>query len=115
MKKYLIYLMPFLVVGCANPYKYKEEAGYKISYQSTKSPDALAECIRNAWQLQYSALAGGVIQKSGATLSVIAMPDAVDVVPNGKSTTVNFYSFRSEHLDPFQGIEKRKSSIQTCI
>ncbi len=113
MKNLAVMLIALGIVGCTNPYNYREDQEVLASYTTAKAPEETQECILAAWQkepLMYQI----VPQKTGKYYSVFSGADNADVFVDGSVTRVNFYSLRGA-LDVTRGIEKRKSAIKTCL
>lgn len=113
MKNLAVALIVFGLVGCANPYNYRQDQEVLASYTTTKSPQDTQECILAAWQrepLMYQIIP----QKTGKYYSVFSGADNADVYVDGAVTRVDFYSLRGT-LDVTRGIEKRKAGIKSCL
>ncbi len=106
-------LVTLALMGCTNPYNYRQDQDVLASYTTTKGPEETQECILAAWQkepLMYQI----VPQKTGKYYSVFSGADNADVFTDGEVTRVNFYSLRGA-LDVTRGIEKRKAGIKSCL
>lgn len=113
MKNLAVALIALGLVGCTNPYNYREDQEVLASYTTTKAPEETQECILAAWQknpLMYQIIP----QKTGKYYSVFSGADNADVFADGDVTRINFYSLRGA-LDVTNGIEKRKAAIKTCL
>ncbi|MGC0845398.1 hypothetical protein [Pantoea agglomerans] len=113
MKNLAVALIALGLVGCTNPYNYRDDQEVLASYTTTKTPEETQECILAAWQkepLMYQIIS----QKTGKFYSVFSGADNADVFAEGKVTRVNFYSLRGV-LDVTRGIEKRKAGIKSCL
>lgn len=109
----VIVLFTVLLSGCVNTYTYREDQKPFKTYTSRKEPQKVQECILAEWQkepLGYTVQP----QKTGDYFSVLAIADNADVFKEGEFTRVNYYSIRGS-LDPWNGIRKRMSSINSCI
>ncbi|MGC0786724.1 hypothetical protein [Pantoea agglomerans] len=113
MKNLAVALIALGLVGCTNPYNYREDQEVLASYTTAKTPEETQECILAAWQknpLMYQIIP----QKTGKYYSVFSGADNADVFADGEVTRINFYSLRGA-LDVTNGIEKRKAAIKTCL
>ncbi|MGC0818032.1 hypothetical protein WKH08_07260 [Pantoea agglomerans] len=113
MKNLAVTLIALGVVGCTNPYNYRQDQDVLATYTTTKLPEETQECILAAWQkepLMYQIIP----QKTGKYYSVFSGADNADVFTDGVVTRVNFYSLRGA-LDVTRGIEKRKAGIKSCL
>lgn len=113
MRKLAVALGMLALIGCANPYNYRQDQKVLASYTTTKAPEDTQECILAAWQkepLMYQIIP----QKTGKYYSVFSGADNADVFVDGNVTRVNFYSLRGV-LDVTRGIEKRKAGIKSCL
>ena len=88
-----------MLAGCANVADIRKNPPV-LSLSSDKSAELTAECIRDGWQSTslIGGSVGGVLQKSGAGISVIAPnPESpwhlVDVVPSGLTNSKVYYRF----------------------
>ncbi|WP_033748646.1 hypothetical protein [Pantoea sp. NGS-ED-1003] len=113
MKKIIVTLGVFALIGCANPYNYREDQKVLASYTTAKPAEETQECILAAWQKQ-PLMYQIIPQKTGKYYSVFAGADNADVFTDGNLTRINFYSLRGA-LDVTGGIEKRKAAIKTCL
>lgn len=113
MKNLVVMLIALGMVGCANPYNYRQDQEVLATYTTTKLPEETQECILAAWQkepLMYQIIP----QKTGKYYSVFSGADNADVFTDGAVTRVNFYSLRGT-LDVTRGIDKRKAGIKSCL
>lgn len=89
-----------------------------LELQSSKTPRAVAECIRDTWQntTVLGASIGGVLQTSGNRYSVLA-PDAqsplhlVDIIPSGKGSLIKYHFYRTWQSP----LDRVTAGVKGCI
>lgn len=113
MKKIIILLGVLVLAGCVNPYAYREEQTVQASFTTKKGVEETQQCILAAWQ-RVPLLTAISAQQTGRYYSVLAIPDAADVLDESGQTRVNYYSLRGA-LDVTNGKEKRIAGIKSCL
>jgi len=101
------------LAGCVNQYGYRVDQAVQASFTTKKGVEDTQQCILSAWQ-RVPLLTAISAQQTGRYYSVLAIPDAADVLDDSGQTRVNYYSLRGA-LDVTNGKEKRIAGIRSCL
>lgn len=113
MKRFIIALIILGVVGCVNPYTYREDQKPVASFTTTKPAQEVSECILLEWQ-KVLLLTGISQQRTGKYHSILAIGDNADVYDDEGITRVKYYSLRGV-MDIMNRKVKRIKGIKSCL
>lgn len=113
MKKIIMALVIFGLVGCVNPYTYREEQKPIASFTTKKSVQEVSECILIEWQ-KVPLLTAIFQQQNGKYHSILAVVDNADVYDDKGITRIKYYSLRGS-MDVMNGKTKRTKGIKSCL